>query len=36
VQSWTYIARHHVYEADALQISSGKEAGCSLFLTADK
>jgi predicted nucleic acid-binding protein len=30
VQSWTYIARHHVYEADALQISSGKEAGCSL------
>jgi predicted nucleic acid-binding protein len=35
-RSWALIAKHHIYEADALQISSGKEAGCSMFLTADK
>ena len=35
-QSWALISRHHIYEADALQISSCKEADCSLFLTADK
>ena len=34
-QSWTLITKHHIYEADALQISSGKEVDCSLFLTAD-
>jgi len=35
-QSWTLIAKHHIYEADALQISSCKGAECSMFLTADK
>jgi predicted nucleic acid-binding protein len=34
--SWTLIAKHHIYEADALQISSCREANCDLFLTADK
>jgi predicted nucleic acid-binding protein len=34
-QSWTFITKHHIYEADALQISSGKEVDCGLFLTAD-
>ena len=36
VQSWTYVVKHHIYEADALQISSGKEVDCVLFLGADK
>ena len=35
-QSWTLIAKHHIYQADALQISSGKGAERSMFLTADK
>jgi predicted nucleic acid-binding protein len=34
-RSWSLITRHHIYEADALQISSGKEATCDLFLGAD-
>jgi len=28
--------KHHIYVADALQISSSREAGCDLFLGADK
>jgi predicted nucleic acid-binding protein len=35
VDSWLLVLRHHLYEADALQISSAKEAGCRLFLGAD-
>lgn len=35
IESWLLILRHHIYEADALQISSSKEAGCNLFLGAD-
>lgn len=35
VESWTIVLRRHLYEADALQISSAKEAGCDLLLGAD-
>ncbi len=34
-QSWTYVVKYHIYEADALQISAGKRVGCNLFLGAD-
>jgi len=27
--------KHHIYEADALQISSSKEIDCALLLSAD-
>jgi predicted nucleic acid-binding protein len=36
VESWSLVLRHHIYEADALQISTAKEAGCDLLLGADK
>jgi len=35
IESWLIVLRQHIYEADALQISSSKEAGCNLFLGAD-
>ena len=34
--SWSLVVKHHIYVADALQISSSKEAGCDLFLGADR
>ena len=34
--SWSLVPKHHIYVADALQISSSKEAGSDLFLGADK
>jgi len=33
--SWLLILKHHIYGADALQISASKEAKCNLFLSAD-
>lgn len=36
VESWTIVLRCHIYEADALQISAAKEAGCDLLLGADR
>ena len=36
VESWTLVLRHHIYAADALQISGAREAGCDLFLAADR
>jgi predicted nucleic acid-binding protein len=33
--SWRILQEEHVYEADALQIASCKEAACDLFLSAD-
>jgi len=33
--SWSLVMKHHVYEADALQISTSKEANCSLLLSAN-
>lgn len=35
IESWLLVLRHHIYEADALQISSSKEMDCTLFLGAD-
>ena len=35
VESWLLVMKHHVYEADALQISTSEEANCSLLLSAD-
>lgn len=35
IESWLLVLQHHIYEADALQISSSKESGCDLFLGAD-
>ena len=35
VESWRLIMTHHMYEADALQLSSCQEAGCQLFLSGD-
>jgi len=34
--AWSLVPKHHIYVADALQISSSKEAGSDLFLGADK
>ena len=36
VESWALVLRHHIYEADALQISAAKEAGCDILLSADR
>lgn len=36
VDSWLLVLRHHIYEADAIQIASSKEANCDLFLSADQ
>jgi len=33
--SWLLILKHHLYMADALQVSTSKEAGCNLILSAD-
>lgn len=35
IESWLLVLQHHIYEADALQISSSKETDCDLFLGAD-
>lgn len=35
VESWLLVVKHHIYEADALQISSSKESNCDLFLGSD-
>ncbi len=34
--SWDVIIKHHVYAADALQITSAIEVGCNKFYTGDK
>ncbi|MBO3804165.1 MAG: hypothetical protein JTT11_09935 [Candidatus Brockarchaeota archaeon] len=33
--SWLLIAKHHVYEAGALQISTSLEAECNFMFSAD-
>jgi len=35
LESWLLVLKHHIYEADALQISSSKESHCDLFMGAD-
>ncbi|MGD0804586.1 MAG: type II toxin-antitoxin system VapC family toxin [Candidatus Bathyarchaeia archaeon] len=34
--SWSLVTKHHIYVADALQISSSKMASADLFLGADR
>jgi len=34
--SWGLVSKHHIYAADALQISSAEEADANLFLAADR
>ena len=34
--SWRILQQEHIYEADALQIASCQEAGCDLFVSADR
>jgi len=36
VDAWKLIPRHHLYEADAIQISTSKHTEARLLLTADK
>jgi len=35
VDSWLLVLKHHIYEADALQVSASKESNCSVLLAAD-
>lgn len=35
ITSWLIVLKHHMYEADALQVAASKEANCYLFLSAD-
>jgi predicted nucleic acid-binding protein len=34
--SWSLVSKHHIYVADALQITSSKEVGADLLLGADR
>lgn len=34
--AWSLIEKHHIYEADAVQVASAKYIGASRFLTGDK
>jgi len=36
IESWLLILKYHICGADALQISTSKEAGCDLLLSADE
>jgi predicted nucleic acid-binding protein len=36
LESWVMVLKHHIYEADALQISSAKDVRCHLFLGAER
>jgi len=36
VNSWRILEKHHIYEADALQVASAKYVGADQFLTADR
>lgn len=35
IDSWLIVLKTHIYEADALQISTSKQARCNLLLSAD-
>jgi predicted nucleic acid-binding protein len=36
IESWKLIEKHHIYQADALQIASAKNVNASQFLVGDK
>jgi len=35
-ESWKLIEKHHIYQADAIQVVSAKQVGCRDFVTADE
>ena len=35
VEAYVHVLKHHIYQADALQIVTAKAAGCELFISAD-
>ena len=35
-KSWRLVEKHHIYQADALQVASAKHVGAAEFLVADK
>jgi len=35
-ETWALVEKHHIYQADALQISSAKAVNATTFLVADK
>lgn len=35
-ETWPIVNKHHIYEADALQIASSKHCEADILLTADK
>ncbi|OYT56197.1 MAG: PIN domain nuclease, partial [Desulfurococcales archaeon ex4484_217_2] len=35
-ESWKLIEKHHIYEADAIQITTAKHINAAQFLTGDK
>jgi predicted nucleic acid-binding protein len=35
VESWKLIEKHHIYQADAIQVISAKRVACREFVTAD-
>ncbi len=36
VASWSIVLKHHLYQADALQVVTAKHVGSEIFLTGDK
>ena len=35
-ESWQLLEKHHIYEADALQVATAKHVGAARFMTGDK
>ncbi|MCC6017672.1 MAG: type II toxin-antitoxin system VapC family toxin [archaeon YNP-LCB-003-016] len=35
VEAWRIVEKHHIYQADALQIATAKQIACTEFLTGD-
>ena len=36
IDTWRLIEKHHIYEADALQVATAKQLKAKLFITSDK
>ena len=36
IECWELLEKHHIYQADALQITSAKAVNATKFLTSDK
>jgi predicted nucleic acid-binding protein len=35
-EAWKYIEKHHIYQADAVQLASAKKVACREFVTGDR